>query len=117
MTHREARCLFTRLFAELIREANARGYECAAGEIERDPRVAVLNAKAGTGISKSLHLLGLAGDLHLYRQGRYVTSADHHLGLGKWWKEQHEYCRWGGDIKKLRDANHYSVNPFGDGRI
>jgi hypothetical protein len=106
MTLREARCLFTRHYARLITEAFARGYECATGETTRDPRVAQLNAAAGKGISKSLHLLGLAGDLHLYRDGLYLAATADHQALGEWWEAQHSLCRWGG---RFNDGNHYSI--------
>lgn len=106
MKLREARCLFTRLYARLILEAERLGYEAATGETTRDPRVAALNARTGAGISNSLHLIGLAGDLHLYWQGRYLSSTEDHRSLGEWWEAQHPLARWGG---RFGDGNHYSI--------
>jgi hypothetical protein len=105
MTLREARCAFTALLPLLIRQAHALGLECAAGEVQRDPRTALLNAKTGKGIANSVHLQGLAIDLHLYRGGRYLTQTEDHQQLGEWWERQHPLARWGG---RWGDGNHYS---------
>lgn len=105
MTLREARCAFTALLPSLIRKAHELGLEVAAGELQRDPRIAALNAKAGTGIAQSVHLQGLAIDLHLYRGGRYLMATDDHKTLGEWWEKQHRLARWGG---RWGDGNHYS---------
>lgn len=104
-TLRELRCAFTSLLPNLIRKAQELGFEVAAGEVQRDPRVAALNAKAGTGIAQSVHLQGLAIDLHLYRAGQYQTQTEAHRALGNWWEAQHPKARWGG---RWGDGNHYS---------
>ena len=105
MTLREARCAFTALLPSLIRKAHELGFQAAAGEVQRDPRVARLNAETGKGIANSVHLQGLAIDLHLYRGGRYLTKTDDHEILGRWWEAQHPLARWGG---RWGDGNHYS---------
>lgn len=116
MSLREARCIFTQLMATLIQQARSMGYECAAAEVSRDPRVAALNARSGKGVSNSLHLSGLAIDLLLYKDGKYLDRTEDHAFLGAWWKKQHPNCRWGGDIKSRPDGNHYSFTLW-DGRI
>lgn len=108
MTLREARCLFTRHVARLIQRAEQMGLEVAGGELVRDPRIAALNAEAGKGIANSVHTLGLAIDLHLYRDGKYCTATADHADLGAWWKQQHPLFRWGGDFRRA-DGNHYSM--------
>jgi len=117
VTLREARCKFTMLQALLVLRALDMGFEVAGGELVRDARVAALNAKSGSGISNSLHVQGLAIDLHLYKDGKYLSETESHRPLGEWWKQQDEHCRWGGDIAHRPDGNHYSFNPFEDGRI
>lgn len=106
MNLREARCLFTGMLPGLIKQAGYLGFECAAGEIQRDARVAVLNARAGKGIRNSLHLDGLAIDLHLYREGKYLANTEDHRALGEYWETLHPLCRWGG---RFGDGNHYSL--------
>lgn len=109
MTLREARCLFTRLLADLIRFAYASGFEVSIEEVKRDPRIAQLNAESGKGISNSLHLLGLAVDLNLYKQGAFLSQSQDHGALGAYWKTLHPLCRWGGDFTRP-DGNHYSIS-------
>lgn len=108
MTLREARCLFSHHVALLIMEAQHLGFEVAIGEVVRDQRTAAANAAAGKGISNSVHLLGLAVDLNLYRDGKYLTLTSDHAELGAWWKAQHPLFRWGGDFTR-QDGNHYSM--------
>lgn len=102
---RTARVTFTRLLARLIDKAFELGYEAAAAEVSRDPRIAALNAASGAGISNSLHLSGLAIDLLLYKGGKYLDQTEDHRPLGEWWEKQHPNCRWGG---RFKDGNHYS---------
>lgn len=108
MTLREARCLFSANLAKLIDFAIKAGYEVAVGEVCRDARIAGLNAQIGKGIVQSLHIIGLAVDLHLYRGGRYLSETEDHRQLGTFWKSIHSQNRWGGDFHKP-DGNHYSL--------
>lgn len=111
MTLREQRCLFTLQLARLILKAAEMGFQCAVGEVQRDARVAKLNAQTGAGISNSLHLDGLAVDLHLYDStGRYLADTGAHAPLGAWWEAQDPAHRWGG---RFGDGNHYSRTPDG----
>lgn len=110
MTLREARCLFSANLARLVDHAVELGYEVAIGEVVRSPETARANAQQGTGIANSLHLLGLAVDLHLYRDGKYLARTEDHAQLGAFWKGLHERNRWGGDFKNRPDGNHYSFS-------
>lgn len=114
MTLREQRCLFTRLTARLIDRATALGYEVSYEETVRSRLQAQANAAQGTGISTSLHLVGLAVDLNLYIGGEYQTKSEAHQPLGDYWKTLHPLCRWGGDFRDSEgrpkpDGNHYSM--------
>lgn len=114
MTLREQRCLFTRLVCEFGLWVFAQpGYEVAFGEIKRSPKQAKANAAAGTGISNSLHLLGLAVDFDLYINGQYQTRSEAHALLGAKWKSMHLLARWGGDFRPRIDGNHYSLERGG----
>jgi hypothetical protein len=106
--------LFTRLVARLIDRAIAMGYQATLGEVLRGKAQAQANAASGAGISNSLHLDGLAVDLNLYLNGRWLQNSEDHADLGRWWKAQHPDCRWGGDFKDSKgrpkpDGNHYSI--------
>jgi len=107
MTLREARIKATQCWALLIQKAFALGYECAMDEgteriTEKDPM--------SDHMPGSLHHLGLALDLNLYKDGRYITNDEGHKELGEYWKSLHPDCRWGGDFAR-KDYNHYSFAP------
>lgn len=113
MTLREKQSAFVQLVAQLIFEAQMRGYQMTFGEAYRTPEQAALNAKAGTGIAHSLHTQRLAIDLNLFKDGVFLDTSEAHRPLGEWWEAQSTpalVCRWGGHFTK-RDGNHYEVVP------
>lgn len=100
---------FVRLVARLIEHAYANGYECTFGEAYRSPEEAARLAKAGKGITRSLHVDRLAIDLNLFKDGKYLTLTEHYRSLGEWWEAQSTVdviCCWGG---RFKDGNHFSV--------
>ena len=100
MTYGDKRRLFSRLFAELILWAVEQGYE-----------VAIDDVKAHDGhMRNSLHYLGLAGDLNLYREGKWLSKTADHTPLGTKWQSMHPLCRWGG---QWDDGGHYSITHQG----
>jgi|SRR6187399_150528 len=117
----EKRILFTRLFARLILRANEIGFQAVVDQTKRTQAEADENAKKGTGISNSLHNLGLAGDLLLFKNGEYLTDSQDYRDLGTFWKGLHPLARWGGDftVKKRNevipkpDGNHFSIEHEG----
>lgn len=107
MTLREKRVLFTQLLAQHILWLFAQGYEVALDEVterltERDP---TSDHRHG-----SLHHLGLAADLNLYRKGLWLSLTVEHSDSGKHWESLHPLCRWGG---RFGDGNHYSLEHEG----
>lgn len=112
MTLREKRVLFSMMFARLILEAVRLGFEPAIDQVKRTQAEADRNAAAGTGISRSLHLLGLAGDLILYRDGKYLRSTEQYRELGEFWERLHPLARWGGRFRRP-DGNHFSITHGG----
>lgn len=111
--------LFAYLIAKLIVWCYKNDYEVSFGEATRDPRIAVLNSKAGKGISNSLHLKRLAIDLNLFvdkslesDEDFYAVDSEAHRPIGEYWKTLHPLCRWGGDFAKP-DGNHYSMEHGG----
>lgn len=106
MTLGERQRLFMRLLPRLLDYINDSGYECAGGELERSKAQAAANAAAGTGIANSLHTVRLAIDLHLFKDGMYLTATEAHRPFGEFWEGLHPECRWGG---RFNDGNHYSI--------
>lgn len=90
---------------QLIMHAYSLGYEITLGEVERSQAVADANARAGKGISNSLHGKRLAIDLHLFRDGKYLTDTESHRLLGEYWESIGG--SWGG---RFGDGNHYSLS-------
>ena len=108
MTLREQQSLFIKLLPRLIDYAYAMGYELTGGELQRSKAQAEANAASGAGISNSLHLIRLAIDLNLFKDGQFLAETEAHRLLGQFWKTLHPDCRWGGDFTKP-DGNHYSL--------
>ena len=103
---RQARCEFTRLVGRLIEEALRLGFEAALDEATerltpKDP--------SSDHMKGSLHHVGLALDLLLYRDGLYLTKTEDYRRLGEWWERQHVLARWGGRFSSP-DGNHFSFS-------
>lgn len=112
MTLGEKQRLFTKLVAKLILWSYENGYELTFGETLRTAQQAAENAQTGAGIKRSLHLVRLAVDLNLFRDGRYRTDSEDYKALGDYWKSLDPLCRWGGDFSKP-DGNHFSLEHEG----
>ena len=108
MTLGEKQRKFTRMIADLIVWAYANGYELTFAEAYRTPEQAALNAKAGKGISTSLHLDRLAVDFNLFKDGAYLTATEDHRELVEFWESIGG--SWGG---RFNDGNHYSLEHGG----
>lgn len=113
MTLGEKQRLFTRLVAKLIEFSYANGYELTFGEALRTPEQAALNAQTGAGISNSLHLVKLAIDLNLFKDGVYLKDSAAYKPLGDYWKTLDPACCWGGDFVSRADGNHFSITHNG----
>jgi hypothetical protein len=113
MTLREKQSAFAALLPRLIARAMEMGFEVTLGEAYRPPEQAELMAKQGKGIKNSTHIIRLAIDLNLFKDGVYLESTKAHQELGEWWEEQSIdglTCCWGG---RFRDGNHYSIEHEG----
>ena len=105
MTLREARTTFTLLLCRLVLWAETKGYLIALDETteritEKDP--------TSDHMKNSLHHLGLAADLLLYRDGVYLSKTSDYKEVGEHWETMHQHCRWGG---RFFDGNHFSFAP------
>ena len=112
MTLGEKQRLFTELVGRLIEWAYMHNYELTFGEALRTQAQADLNAKTGTGISNSLHLIKLAIDLNLFIDGVWQIDSKAYKPLGDYWKSLHVLCRWGGDFSRP-EGNHFSIEHNG----
>ena len=93
----------------LIDKAFEMGYEVTLGDAYRDPRVfGELGETKGYGNSNSKHKLRLAIDIHLFRDGVYLSSTKDHAKLGEWW-ESVQGGVWGG---RFDDGNHYQEGDW-----
>ncbi len=104
MTLRKKQSIFVFLIAKLILRAYKLGYEITFGDARRSKIEATR-----LGFPGSLHVLKLAIDLNLFKDGYYLSSTKAHWPLGTWWESQStdEYtCCWGG---RFGDGNHYSI--------
>lgn len=107
------RCRFTRDVADLVAYAfTLPGTTVALDQVKRTQTEADVNKDRGTGITNSLHVLGLAVDLLLYVNGYYKADTASYAVLGAYWKSLHPDNRWGGDFTKP-DGDHFSVEHNG----
>jgi len=99
---------FAARVAELIRFAYSRGYAVTFAEA-RVPKECIGCAKVGTNRrATSLHFDGLAIDLNLFKDGKFLQNTEDHRELGEYW-ESIGGC-WGG---RFNDGNHYSLEYAG----
>lgn len=107
MTLSEMQRAFVKRIGMLINFAYKAGYELTFGDGK---------AKSGH-MPGSLHYIGLAQDLNLFKDGVYLTKSEDHLPLGEYWEDignEQVPTRWGGRFKDEEgnpdpDGNHYSV--------
>jgi len=88
--------IFSMNFALLIMFAYNNGYRIRMGDV-----LANNGHKAN-----SNHYIKLAGDLNLFKDGKYLTQTEDHRQLGEFWESLHPMNRWGG---RFNDGNHYSM--------
>lgn len=112
MTLGEKQRRFTECVAQLITWAYDNGYEFTFGEAVRTPTQAAANSEAGTGITRSNHIIRLAVDLNLFIDGEYRTGSEDHRPIGEHWLTLDPHCRWGGNFTHP-DGNHYSFEHEG----
>lgn len=106
---RQLQSLHVRCVGKLIEFATVGGYELTWSETYRTPEQAILNAHNGSGIVHSLHLLRLAVDLNLFRDGVLLETVEDYSPLGGFWKALDPLCCWGGDFVTRPDADHFSI--------
>lgn len=94
---RVMRSRFSAMVPRLINHAIICGYEVTINEVFRHP-------KASHGHADSLHKSGLAIDINLFLDGKYLRKTGDHEFLGEYWESIGG--AWGG---RWGDGNHYSL--------
>ena len=112
-TLRQKQSRFVRLMGLLIEYAYAHGFELTSGELWRTPEQAKLNAGRGLGIANSLHTERLAVDFNVFRNGKWLQSADEIRLLGEYWESLAPDCAWGGRFTRPVDPGHFSIRHGG----
>ena len=101
---------FVRMTGLLIAWAYAYGYEMSEGEGKRTQEQAAWDAAHGTGIKDSLHIIGLAHDWNIYKNGNWLSDAKDYADLVLFWKSlAPDACQghdWG-------DDDHFSIQYQG----
>lgn len=105
MSLREKQSKFALLLSHLIQRIYERGYEITLGEAYRPQHIANYYAIRGRGVRNSFHTKRLAIDLHLFKDGEYLTKTEDHKEFGEYWESLDPECTWGG---RFNDGNHYS---------
>ncbi len=105
---------FSTLFARLVLWAQAEGYDVAIDttrrSLEEQRRLVACGASRTL---KSKHVVGLAGDLLLYRGSTYLTAAKEYAPLGVYWQHLDPQNVWGGSWASFVDAGHFEYCPAG----
>ena len=105
---RQLQSKHVRMTGKLIEFATLNGYELTWGETLRTPEQAMLNAHSGAGIAHSLHLIKLAVDFALFKDGALLESVEEYRPLGEFWESLDPLCCWGGRFQRV-DADHFSI--------
>lgn len=109
----EKQKLFAISYAQLILKAIEMGYEVTLGETTRSEVVARVYASRGIGIDNSLHRIKLAGDLNLFKGGKWLSATEDYRELGEWWQSlsrPEAQFVWGGVFE---DGDHFSIEHQG----
>ena len=117
MTLRETQSTFAQCIARLILHVDEMGLAVTLGEgkvYERRRLRDGTEAMDGVHMQGSVHYVGLAMDLNLFKNGHYLEdgSLPEWLALGEWWEKQHPLARWGGRFGS-KDSNHFSFTNGG----
>ena len=105
MTLRQKQSLFAQDFAKLIQYAKKQGYAVTLNEVYRPSIYQKLLIKLGRSWTrKSQHALKLAGDLNLFKDGKYLANSSDYRVLGRFWESLSSYNMWGG---RFHDGDHF----------
>lgn len=101
----EAQDLFGECFGKLLVFIYSKGYAVRIGDVWSRPSDVTSDGKP-THKKDSQHLKKLAGDVNLFKDGKFLSKTEDHKIFGEYWESLHPNCRWGG---RYKDGNHYEV--------
>jgi hypothetical protein len=96
MSLREKQVYFIWCLADLFLYAKFKGYEFT------------FQPEHENHMENSLHYIGLAKDLNLFKDKKYLKKTEDHKVFGLFWESMG--CTWGG---RFNDGNHYSIEHEG----
>ena len=96
---RDDRTQFSILVSELVIWINQQeGYQAAYDTLKRTPAEQEVAVEQGSSKTKnSKHLLALAADIIVWKDGVYLTQTPDYKFVGEKWKSMNPNCIWGGD--------------------
>ena len=94
-------------FCLLVQFARRLGFKVTPGELKRTIEQQQIYFDTGRSRTMhSMHLLGLAGDLNIFKNGDYllsygpITAMEMIIPLGVFWESLHKNNVWGGNFDK-----------------
>jgi hypothetical protein len=106
---------FSVALGALLIEAGKRGKPFRCGELLRTPEQAAVYAAQKKGSLTSVHIIRLAFDGFVIKDGALSNDPEVYRELGDFWKTLHPLARWGGDFKPPAplDPYHFSFEYQG----
>ena len=97
---------FVKMLGALIDWAYQNGYELSEGEGKRTQQQAMWDAAHGSGIQHSNHIIQLAHDFNVYKNGVWLSDAKQYPDLCAYWKSLAPDACAGAD---WGDSDHFSI--------
>lgn len=107
-------------FGKLIIFAYQNGYEMTAGELLRTEEMQKIYFNTGRSkTTNSRHLVKLAADINLFKNGQLLSKPIDYKPLGDYWESLHPDNVWGGDWDRddnlaeetFKDPYHFEMRP------
>lgn len=106
LTEQQAR--FSLLFAQLIQWAHTQHMTVVIDMVARTPQEQARLVNIGASHTlQSKHVSRLAGDVLLFKDGKYLQDGEAYRPLGMYWKSLDPQCVWGGDWHSIKDYDHF----------
>jgi len=105
--------LFMWCIGKLITYAYTNDWALTAGDFSRMDRRGHMEGSCHySRLAADVNVFADFGDGHWEYLDSYEEAINVWDSLGKFWKELHPLCRWGGDFAG-RDLNHFSITIWG----